>query len=426
MIPVARILQSLLPEGYNITTNIPGLPPTPAGFDAADGPPPRPEYPHPREATETEEAFMARMDRHYRLHAMYLQEYQGYELRMRTRQHVRSSAIGSEKNIRKISDCTKDTSLSDWLRATQLNLVARNVRNEAEQVKQASSYLYSALQRRWIIARDKAILEGKLITWRFFANQLLTGIDGVQPAEHALRALHNYTVQSSKTSSANLYHFQKLLDTCEDCLPGTKYQMPSGYELCTLFIDRVVKHLPKDISNTLIDRHVAETTQQEQLDFFLGNKVTIDDWYKEQMQTMLLQGIAKANALPKTQTAEPRGLFAKEPKGLGANGSKFPPRKGGVQKINGKRPREDSKGRQAELQKPKNNKFGEFIDSLKSNAAVDQSKLYHEKGKCLFCGSTKHVAKDCRVNMQTRFGDDPVRLKNNSLARDLAGKFFKK
>jgi hypothetical protein len=202
--------------------------------------------------------------------------------------------------------------------------------------------------------------------------------------------------------------------------------MPSGYELCTLFIDRVVKHLPKDISNTLIDRHVAETTQQEQLDFFLGNKITIDDWYKEQMHTMLLQGIAKANALPKVQNSEPRGLFSKEPKGLGASGSKFPPRKGGVQKVNGKRPRDDSKGRQADLQKPKNNKFGEFIDSLKSNPAVDQSKLYHEKGKCLFCGSTKHVAKDCRVNMQTRFGDDPIRMKNNGLARDLAGKFFRK
>ena len=162
---------------------------------------------------------------------MYLQEYQGFELRMKTRQHVRSLTNSSEKNIRKIADCTIDTSLADWLRATRLNLVARNVNDEYEQVKQASSYLYSALQRRWIIAKDKAILEGKEITWRFFANQLLTGIDGIQPAEQALRALHSYSIQSAKTSSANLYHFQTLLDTCEDCLPGTKYQMPSGYEL---------------------------------------------------------------------------------------------------------------------------------------------------------------------------------------------------
>ena len=84
-IPIARILQTLLPEGYNITTDIPGLPPTAAGFDAADGPPPMPAYPQPQDAAETEEVYMARLDRHYRLYAMYLQEYQGYDLRMRTR-----------------------------------------------------------------------------------------------------------------------------------------------------------------------------------------------------------------------------------------------------------------------------------------------------------------------------------------------------
>ena len=135
----------------------------------------------------------------------------------------------------------------------------------------SGSHLYSALQRRWIIAKDKAILEGKDVTWRLFANQLLTGIDGVQPAEQALKKLKSFTVQSGKTALANLYHFQKVLDVCEDCIPGTKYQMPSGYELCTLFLDRVVKHLPKDISNTLIDSHIAQVTLLEQQDFFLGD-----------------------------------------------------------------------------------------------------------------------------------------------------------
>ena len=91
-----------------------------------------------------------------------------------------------------------------------------------------------------------------------------------------------------------------------------------------------------------------------------------------------------------------------------------------------KRSRDDSKSRGDNQQKPKNNRFGEFMDSLKANAQIGQTKLFHEKGKCLFCGSNKHSAKACRVNMQTRFDKDAVRLKNNSLARDLASKFFVK
>ena len=146
------------------------------------------------------------------------------------------------------------------------------------------------------------------------------------------------------------------------------------------------------------------------------------------MQSLLLQGIAKANALPKSQpNGEPRGLFGKDRKDqAGPSGGKFPPRKGGVQKLTGKRPREEARqqGRASEHQRPKNNSFGDFMDSLKNNAAVDHSKLFHEKGKCIFCGSTKHSAKDCRVNMQARFEKDPVRAKNNLLARDLASKFF--
>ena len=105
VVPIAKILQSMLPEGYNITATIPGLPATPLGFEHADTPPPRPEFPAPRATAETEADYQARMDRHYRFHAMYLQEYQGYELRMKTRQHVRSLAKSSEKNIRKIADC---------------------------------------------------------------------------------------------------------------------------------------------------------------------------------------------------------------------------------------------------------------------------------------------------------------------------------
>ena len=119
VIPIARILQSMLPEVYNITPTNLGLPSSPAGFEHADAPPPRPEYPTPRTAAETDAEFLARMDRHYRLHAMYLQEYQGYELRMKTRQNVRSLSKGSKKNIRKIADCTKDTSLADRLRSTR-------------------------------------------------------------------------------------------------------------------------------------------------------------------------------------------------------------------------------------------------------------------------------------------------------------------
>ena len=42
--------------------------------------------------------------------------------------------------------------------------------------------------------------------------------------------------------------------------------MPSGYELCTLIIDRVVKHLPKDISNSLIDAYAARVTAHEETD----------------------------------------------------------------------------------------------------------------------------------------------------------------
>ena len=64
------------------------------------------------------------------------------------------------------------------------------------------------------------------------------------------------------------------------------------------------------------------------------------------------------------------------------------------------------------------------MDSLKSNPAIDQAKLFSEKGKCIFCGSTKHSAKDCQVNLNTTFEKDPARAKNSQAARDLAAKFF--
>ena len=98
-------------------------------------------------------------------------------------------------------------------------------RHVNDEPKQARSYLYSSLQRRWTITKDKALLEKKLIVWRMFANRLLIGIDGVQPAAVALKALKNFTVQSGKSASANLYDFQKIWDTCIDCLPGNRYQM---------------------------------------------------------------------------------------------------------------------------------------------------------------------------------------------------------
>ena len=356
-IPVTRIMQSMLPEGYKIVNTDSTFPQVPTGCADADDPPPRPESLAPRMEEEDENTYNARVDAWSRVHNIYLQQMKGYKLRMRTRAMVRSQISGSEKNIRKISDCTKDTPIADWLRQTRLNLIARNVHDEPEQVKQSSSYLCSTLQRRWIIARDKALLEGKPITWRLFSNHLLTGVDGIQPAEIALRALQNFSVQSGKTASHNLYQFQKTLDTCCDCIPGTRFQMPSGFELCTLFIDRVVKYLPKDISNSLIDSHVAKVTAQEEADFFMNNKDAIDAWYHEQTQSLLLQGIAKANALPK------------EPAGASGSGSDrhHPPKKNGGTKgppagfppystnngVNKKRSKPQKGGQQGQDKKPK-------------------------------------------------------------------------
>ena len=427
--PVARVLQTLLPEGYSVSRNDPTLPHVPTGHGCADDPPPRPENLAPREAHEDDATFNARMDAWFRVHSMYLQTLKGYKLRMQTRQMVRSNLTTHDKNLRKISDCTKDTPISDWLRQTRLNLVARHVHEEAEQVKQASSYLYSALQRRWIIAKDKALLENKPITWRMFANHLLTGVDGVQPAEVALKALQTFTVQAGKTASANLYHFQKVWDTCIDCLPGTRYQMPSGYELCTLFVDKVVRHLPKDISNSLIDSYVAQVTQREQTDFFLGDKAVIDDWYREQTQNLLLQGIAKANTMPSVHAPaeKPKGLFDKNHQDDRRKGMPGLSSMKGVKKVTGKRTRDQDrpKGQADPNRKAKTSKYSDFIDSLKNNPKVDIKLLFNEKGRCTFCGMNNHLGKDCRTNIAKKFADDPVRAVNNVVARDLANEFFK-
>ena len=427
-IPVTRIMQSMLPEGYSIVNTNPMLPQVPTGCDGADDPPPRPENLTPREADEDEANYNARVDAWSRIHGIYLQQLKGYELRLRTRQMVRTEVSGSDKNIRKISDCTKDTPVADWLRATRLNLIARNVHDEAEQVKQASSYLYSVLQRRWIIAKDKSLLEGKPISWRMFSNHLLTGVDGVQPAEAALRALQNYTVQAGKSPSANLYQFQKLLDTCADCLPGTRFQMPSGYELCALFIDRVVKFLPKDISNSLIDAHVARVTAQEETEFFLGDQIVINDWYRDLMHSLLLQGIAKANALPKDSAGGSGHSDKQAARGNGGNGKgNLPPGfapngKNGVNKKSSNKRTKPQAG--TSEKKPKSLKYSDFMEHLKKEGKVDTKLLFTERGRCTFCGKNNHLGKDCTVNLNKHFKDDPIRATNSLLARDMASKFF--
>lgn len=420
-----RILQSMLPEGYRIVNSNPTLPPVPTGCDGADDPPDRPENFPPREDGESDAAFNKRVDDWSRVHSIYLQQLTAHNMRMKTREMVRARTSSSDKNIRKISDCTKDTPISDWLRQTRLNLIARNVHNEFRQVEQASSYLYSVLQRRWIIAKDKALLDNKPITWRLFANHLLTGVDGVKPAEAALHALQNFSVQPGKSAASNLHSFQKTLDHCVDCLPGTRYQMPSGYELCTLFIDRVVKNLPKDISNSLIDTFVSKVTAQEETEFFLGSRTVIDEWYREQTELLLLQGIAKANALPKVGAIPPQLPDRNQPQRNGQTPSKpsLFGTKGGIQKKLGKRPSANGGGG-APNKIQKSLKYSDFMESLRVNPNVDIGKLFNEKGRCTFCGMNNHMGKDCTANLAKKFPDDPAKAKNNHLARELASKFF--
>ena len=112
--------------------------------------------------------------------------------------------------------------------------------------------------------------------------------------------------------------------------------MPSGYELCTLFIDRVVKHLPKDISNSLIDAFVSRVTAHEENEFFSGEKSVIDDWYRGQTEVLRLQGIAKANALPKTGMVTPP-LHNQPPRNGDSNRQSLLAPKGGVIKKQQKR-----------------------------------------------------------------------------------------
>ena len=155
------------------------------------------------------------------------------------------------------------------LRSTSCDLIARHVTNEPEQVKQTSSYVYRNLQRRWVIAIDIAINDSKAVSWRLFANLLLTGVDSVQPAEDTLNVCLYFRITNAKIASANRYHYQKLLDHALDCVPGNRFQVHSGCELCQLFLQRVVKSLPKDISDSLVDAYVAQFTFKESADFSL-------------------------------------------------------------------------------------------------------------------------------------------------------------
>ena len=58
-------------------------------------------------------AFNKRVHAWSRFHGIYLQQLTAHNLRMKTKDMVRARSSGSEKNIRKISDCTKDTPISD-------------------------------------------------------------------------------------------------------------------------------------------------------------------------------------------------------------------------------------------------------------------------------------------------------------------------
>ena len=140
-----------------------------------------------------------------------------------------------------------------------------------------------ALQRRWIIAKDEAIADGNFCHVVIVFQCFVDWFGWNSASKKASKALQKFTVHTIKCASANLYHFQKVLDNTVDGFPGKRYRTPSEVEFCKNFLDRVVKYLPKNKSNSLYISYISAANMQEIADVFdTRGDGEIDTRYEDQ------------------------------------------------------------------------------------------------------------------------------------------------
>lgn len=310
--------------------------------------------------------------------------------------------------------------ISEWLRTTRDNLIARGVHNEQRQVQIAQTHLRDSIARRWQTAQSSILKRGLAVTWARFATELLTSMEGKLPAEQARSAFDRYKYHADKTCSANLHHYKKIFDAMDDTMPGTKVGWPSGYDICQQFVTQVIPNCPVSVRVSVQSSYQTALIAKEQSGFFVSaSKEVVDKWYESQWSSMLLQALELAK-LVQTKNDAPREKPDKPTAAGKRNGSAHGGPPPGMEKRvkttngNGKN-------------KPKE-KEGVNVASFQAFKALVQSKpnlkwgdLFHGNDKkCLFCNQP-HSYADCHANLSNHIKDKD-RLANAQAIRALRDK----
>ena len=289
----------------------------------ADIMPTPPAEPNARGPEESEGAYTGRVERHR-------QEYAHYGVRIRAfkdRQAILKSAQvglppGLHRAIANITTLKPDgpISISEWLRSTKANLVLRGVMDQTKQVQLASSFLQGSLNTRWVLAHEMALKANQVITWQLFCNELLTSTEGKQPAEKAREDYDSFSYNSS-TASENIHRFTRILDTLHERAPGTKIACPSGYDVCQMFLAKVVANLPVTVKIAIQSGYQQMLMQAEQSQFFQNatNK-QLHDFYNNTLKSLVMQAKELVKQLPNRNG--PTGEAGKAGKDTGRDNGK--------------------------------------------------------------------------------------------------------
>jgi hypothetical protein len=212
-----------------------------------------------------------------------------------------------------------------------------------------------------------------------------------------------------------------VLDNMDDTIPGTRITMPSGYDLCQHFLQKVLAKCPVTLRVTIQAVQQSQMEAAETAGFFVNNQAfpaNVDQWYGQRTRTMLLQGIEMAKQLAPSETANGNRNHDDSRPGPSNRGA-----------VDRKDDRKDKRKANRSPDRPTKKDFEAktfpgFMARLKAHKGIQMEHLHQDKGQCLFCGHPGHQAATCTVDLARKFASEPAKVASLMKAKAESKAYF--